>query len=121
MSRKPHQTLGRVAVALLASLVTLFVGGRLSAGTDSEAAADTKKGIESFHLSAGRRLFEKETFGGNGRTCLTWHSQETGTVSPEDAQRRMSRDARDPLFLGDGSDDGAGNGVERMLAMRPCW
>jgi hypothetical protein len=26
----------------------------------------------------GRRLFERETFGGNGRTCLTCHSRETG-------------------------------------------
>src|SRR5688500_2209911 len=63
----------------------------------------------------GRRLFEKETFGGNGRTCETCHSRETGTVSAEDAQRRMSRDPRDPLFLGDGSDDGAGTGAERRL------
>jgi cytochrome c peroxidase len=37
----------------------------------------------------GRRLFDKETFGGNGRTCLTCHSEATGTVSPEDARRRF--------------------------------
>ena len=30
-------------------------------------------------------LFEDATFGGNGRTCRTCHSRETGTVSPEDA------------------------------------
>ena len=34
-------------------------------------------------LLEGRRLFERETFGGNGRTCETCHSQDTGTVSPE--------------------------------------
>src|SRR5436190_20494394 len=28
----------------------------------------------------GQRLFERETFGGNGRTCETCHSRETGTV-----------------------------------------
>jgi hypothetical protein len=67
-------------------------------------------------LFKGRRLFEHETFGGNGRTCRTCHSRETGTVSPHDAQRRFARDARDPLFVGDGSDDGQGNGVTRMLA-----
>jgi len=66
-------------------------------------------------LLVGQRLFEKETFGGNGRTCDTCHGRETGTVSPEDAQRRMARDPHDPLFAGDGSDDGAGNGAERML------
>ena len=39
----------------------------------------------------GRRLFERETFGGNGRTCLTCHSRETGTVSPEEAGRTLPR------------------------------
>lgn len=63
----------------------------------------------------GRRLFERETFGGNGRTCQTCHSAETGTVSPEDARRRFRVDRHDPLFLHDGSDDGAGHGVRRML------
>src|SRR5262245_38766957 len=28
---------------------------------------------------SGRRLFERETFGGNGRTCSTCHSADTGT------------------------------------------
>ena len=63
----------------------------------------------------GRRLFERETFGGNGRTCLTCHGRETGTVSPADAQERFLADPADPLFRGDGSDDGKGNGVTRML------
>ena len=65
--------------------------------------------------NAGRHLFERETFGGNGRTCRTCHSRDTGTVSPDDAQRRFVLDPNDPLFVGDGSDDGAGNGVARML------
>jgi cytochrome c peroxidase len=64
----------------------------------------------------GRRLFEHETFGGNGRTCQTCHSDETGTVSPEDARKRFRMDRHDPLFLHDGSDDGLGHGVRRMLA-----
>lgn len=64
----------------------------------------------------GRRLFEEETFGGNGRTCLTCHSRETGTVSPADALARLSADPADPLFLADGSDNGKGAGVTRMLA-----
>jgi len=64
----------------------------------------------------GRRLFEEETFGGNGRTCVTCHSKETGTVSPEDAQARFAANPNDPLFRHDGSDDGLGNGVSRMLA-----
>jgi cytochrome c peroxidase len=65
---------------------------------------------------SGRQLFERETFGGNGRTCVTCHSRKTGTVSPADARERFDKDPSDPLFLGDGSDDGLSNGVTRMLA-----
>lgn len=64
----------------------------------------------------GERLFEKETFGGNGRTCRTCHSEETGTVSPQDARKRLRKDPDDPLFVHDGSDDGLGHGHKRMLA-----
>jgi cytochrome c peroxidase len=67
------------------------------------------------HAMAGKHLFERETFGGNGRTCSTCHSASTGTVSPEDAQRRFKRNPGDPLFRHDGSDDFQGNGVSRML------
>jgi hypothetical protein len=64
----------------------------------------------------GKRLFEQGTFGGNGRTCQTCHSATTGTVSPEDAQKRFQQNPNDPLFLHDGSDDGLGNGSSRMRA-----
>jgi len=61
----------------------------------------------------GRRLFDEETFQGNGRTCVTCHSVETGTFSPEDAQRRLERNPADPLFVGDGLDDGV-RGTSRI-------
>ena len=61
-----------------------------------------------------RALFTNETFGGNGRTCATCHSLKTGTISPQDAQTRFSKDPSDPLFLSDRSDDGQGHGVYRM-------
>ena len=54
----------------------------------------------------GRRLFDEETFQGNGRTCVTCHSVRTGTFSPEDAQQRLAANPSDPLFVGDGLDDG---------------
>lgn len=54
----------------------------------------------------GQRLFERETFGGNGRTCVTCHSRETATFSPGDAQARLAADPNDPLFVHDGLDDG---------------
>src|SRR3974390_1838825 len=62
-----------------------------------------------------RRLFTTETFGGNGRTCDTCQVLKSGTVSPEDAQDRYQKNPLDPLFLFDGSDDGQGHGVTRML------
>jgi cytochrome c peroxidase len=68
------------------------------------------------HRRDGQHLFERQTFDGNGRTCLTCHSRETGTVSPADAQARFESNPLDPLFVHDGSDDGLGSGVARMLA-----
>jgi cytochrome c peroxidase len=64
-----------------------------------------------------RQLFTTQTFGGNGRTCDTCHALTTGTgtVSPEDAQERYRKNPLDPLFLFDGSDDGQGHGVSRIL------
>ena len=67
-------------------------------------------------IRSGRHLFERETFGGNGRTCATCHLHTTGTLSPADAQARFAKEPNAPLFLTDGSDDGQGNGVSRMLA-----
>jgi hypothetical protein len=62
-----------------------------------------------------RLLFTQQTFGGNGRTCLTCHSFETGTVSPQDAFERYLKNRRDPLFAFDGSDNGNGVGVGLMI------
>ena len=61
----------------------------------------------------GRRLFDEETFQGNGRTCVTCHSVRTGTFSPEDAQKRLAANPGDPLFVGDGLDDGV-HGTSRI-------
>ena len=63
----------------------------------------------------GKFLFEQEQFGGNGRTCQTCHSQESGTVSPIDAQRRFVINQKDPLFRHDATDDGNGHGLQRFL------
>jgi cytochrome c peroxidase len=57
-------------------------------------------------LTEGKRLFESETFGGNGRTCATCHSAETGTFSTADVQNRLAANRNDPLFLHDALDDG---------------
>jgi cytochrome c peroxidase len=64
-------------------------------------------------LLEGQRLFEMETFGGNGRTCATCHSRETGTLSPADVQARLAAKTDDPLFQHDAFDDGA-RGLTRI-------
>jgi cytochrome c peroxidase len=79
------------------------------------SAAFQAQGNSVGQRNDGKRLFERETFGGNGRTCLTCHSLETGTVSAADALARFQANPKDPLFLHDGSDDGHGNGVSRIL------
>jgi cytochrome c peroxidase len=90
-----------------------------SAITRSQPGQLASQAVQDF--LEGQRLFDRETFGGNGRTCLTCHSRDTGTVSPRDAKARFQEDPNDPLFLHDGSDDDDGDGlgdgvhVTRML------
>lgn len=106
----------------------LDVPVRLPTAQSQEVAAQTllpDQLISEPHLLGdfleAHRLFDRETFGGNGRTCETCHSPHTGTVSPADAQARFRRNRRDPLFVHDGSDDDDGDGfgdgrhVTRML------
>lgn len=99
-------------VVFLFSAVAVVVLGTV---VSSSQGPGVPAGVGPGHVREGRRLFEQETFGGNGRTCRTCHGSQTGTVSPQDAQKRFEQDPDDPLFLLDGSDDGNGNGVTRML------
>jgi cytochrome c peroxidase len=101
-----------VLLALTAVGCNVTVGGE----EEVESVSLASNGDGGVHTQSGKQLFEEATFGGNGRTCSTCHGEETGTVSPADAQARFAEDPSDPLFVGDGSDDGAGNGVSRMLA-----
>ena len=109
MQKEAHGEWVRASVAAALASLVLAIG--LNAGVAAHEEEDLRSPVAS-----GRHLFEQETFGGNGRTCLTCHSRRTGTVSPDDARERYARDADDPLFRADGSDDGTGSGVQRMLA-----
>jgi len=95
----------------------LLVGTALAflTAVATSAVAPGQAGAGPGQMLDGKRLFEQATFGGNGRTCRTCHGAATGTVSPEDAQQRFQQNAAEPLFLLDGSDDGQGHGVTRML------
>jgi cytochrome c peroxidase len=92
----------------------LFIGAVLACATAIAVGASSGSGAAPGLVLEGKRLFEQDTFGGNGRTCQTCHGQATGTVSPEDAEKRFAKDPNDPLFLHDGSDDGLGQGTSRM-------
>jgi cytochrome c peroxidase len=56
-------------------------------------------------MNEGQRLFDHETFGGNGRTCRTCHSGDDGTIDPDEVIERLTQNPSDPLFRHDGLDD----------------
>ena len=97
------------------TMKVLIVLGTISLTVAISSMSGRAQSEDGAKERSGKRLFKRETFVGNGRTCTTCHSPETGTVSPEDAQQRFAENSQDPLFLHDGSDDGHGNGVTRML------
>ena len=96
--------------------MTMAAAAGLFAMTTFVSVSAEPAGGDRANAQAGKHLFERATFGGNGRTCSTCHAGESGTISPADARARYARNPDDPLFLHDGSDDGQGNGVSRMLA-----
>ena len=61
--------------------------------------------VSAAEVSQGKRLFDHETFGGNGRTCGTCHSGHDGTIGLEEVAERLRDDPSDPLFIHDGLDD----------------
>src|SRR5687768_2962223 len=66
-------------------------------------------------MSEGQRLFDHETFGGNGRTCRTCHSGDDGTIDPAEVAERFSENPSEPLFRHDGLDDFV-SGTSRITA-----
>jgi hypothetical protein len=66
-------------------------------------------------ISEGQRLFDHETFGGNGRTCRTCHAGDNGTINPEEVTERLAANPSDPLFRHDGLDDFV-SGTTRIAA-----
>jgi len=63
----------------------------------------------------GKKLFEKETFGGNGRTCRTCHGKDTGTLALSDVQRIIDKADPDAFLVHDALDED-GVGTTRVQA-----
>lgn len=62
----------------------------------------------------GKRVFERRTFDGNGRTCATCHLPDSGSITPEDVQAAWADDPDGPLFRAIDSDDGTGASYDRL-------
>ena len=102
----PHVSLPRW-VSRLRSAIAMASNASLSEGLGQD-----ELGLEL----DGKKLFEKETFGGNGRTCITCHSRRTGTLSLADVQRIIEKgDPDDPFLIHDALDED-GVGTTRVQA-----
>ena len=91
----------------------IFVG--LLAAAVSAFAQDERTEDRQGQARNGKFLFEKETFGGNDRTCVACHSKKTGTVSIDEIQERFAKDPDDTLFRSPDSDDLDGLSFTRLL------
>ena len=100
----PNRHFLRSGRVLTTGLLTVIFGAAIYLPTAPAAA-----------ISDGKRLFDHETFGGNGRTCSTCHSGNDGTIQPQEVAERLAKNPSDPLFLHDGLDDFFG-GTSRIAA-----
>ena len=107
-----------IKAALTASILTL-VGCNGPIPTVDEPAEDGAVEGEAaeacWGYSAGKFLFEHETFGGNGRVCRTCHDNQTGSISPASVKARFLAQPNEPLFRSIDSDDGGNNSAYERL------
>ena len=98
----------RVALGVVIAFATVS-GSGLSV---SKALGQAELGL----ALNGRKLFERETFGGNGRTCQTCHSKHSGTLGLADVQRIIDKAAPNDTFLIHDALDDDGLGTTRVQA-----
>ena len=79
----------KLLTAVAAAALLLAPDALAHQGVPPEIVAKIPKPKPGFNkknptaIDRGRRLFEKETFGGNGRTCATCHAaEENFALSP---------------------------------------
>jgi len=118
----PH-TLKRFSKVTLTSLLLWAAAGCGEGAPDTQPVVEppTSEEVwdaqEQASLAAvdGAFLFTFETFGGNGRTCITCHTATTGTLSPGQAKAAFQRNSNGPLFRSIDSDDSVGNSYTKLL------
>jgi hypothetical protein len=110
----PHAHLR--TIALVGTVMIAGAAGCLEgepAPEDDEAVAQSQQAVNN---NTGKKLFERETFGGNGRTCQTCHTKKTGELSPAQVRELAETDPDNELFRSIDSDDGVGSSYERLKA-----
>jgi cytochrome c peroxidase len=108
MDRTRHLPAAR-RLALWRVAVLCGIAGLTAAASPASGPAGLNRvsplTVSAAGMSEGRRLFDHETFGGNGRTCRTCHSGNDGTIDPAEVAERFSANPSEPLFSHDGLDD----------------
>ena len=129
----PHSSTAsrrRLHVSNFTSLAALGITTALALSSGSDTSLSNGRAQDELGIKLdGKKLFDKETFGGNGRTCLTCHSKETGTFSLSDVQRIIDKADPDDAFLIHDAldDDGIGttrvqtHGTIRVTIPLPPW
>src|SRR6266545_2098109 len=97
-----------LVLALIMAFATVRGSGVSFSKGPGQAAADLELN--------GKKLFERETFGGNGRTCLTCHSKLTGTLTLDGIQQIIDNADPDDRFLIHDALDDDGVGTMRVQA-----
>jgi cytochrome c peroxidase len=90
--------------------VASILGGCAVEDVDTDAVTQAHKNKPP----DGEQLFRKGEFDGNGTTCESCHSRDTGTLNPTDVQRLLQRRPHDELFQHDRADTIGGNTFERF-------
>jgi cytochrome c peroxidase len=102
-------------VVLAGIIAAATVGGNTL--SVSQELGQAEPGVElKVKKPNGKKLFERETFGGNGRTCQTCHNKRTGTLTLADVQEIIDKADPDDRFLIHDALDDDGMGTTRVQA-----
>jgi cytochrome c peroxidase len=106
----------RVGVALLVAASVIWAAhAQEPVRYEGQFSGSQPDATSSRHTRSGKQLFTRGEFGGNGRTCETCHTLETGDVTLDHIRTRFVEDPSDPLFRAIDSDDGSGVAYDRLL------